>query len=301
MPCDTPFMVENKAYHIVYDPREKVPVPCNRCPFCIRTRVNQWIFRLEQEMRVSKTWRFVTLTYRPGELPITDEKCLPTLCRSDLRNFLRRLRRKSPDIKYYAVGEYGSLRKRPHYHLIIFNLPNFNNYAYPLIQTSKYLESIWKKGFVHTGDVTTRSMAYTLKYIDKDSKVPSFIGDDRIKEFSVMSKGIGANYLSEQTIKFHRSDLNNNYVVNRAGYLVPLPRYYRDKKCPDGKPLFDPYEWYMHTKQIQMNKEGDEVDAAAQKGLTVFDLYNTEQIHKRNAKQTYSKRFRRKENLIFNH
>ena len=64
-----------------------------------------------------------------------------------------------PVIKYYAVGEYGGQFKRPHYHLIMFN-----------VQIDAILNA-WQLGTVHIGYVSGSSVGYTLKYIRKRSYI----------------------------------------------------------------------------------------------------------------------------------
>jgi hypothetical protein len=86
------------------------------------------------------------------------------------------------------------------------------------------------RGNVHTGNITGGSIRYTLKYINKSSRLPLFQGDDRTREFSHMSKGIGKNYLTKAMIAWHRADLLNRYFVpNAGGVQTTMPRYYSQR------------------------------------------------------------------------
>lgn len=211
MVCDTPFSVQGAT-------GQEYQVPCGRCPNCKRNRVNAWVFRLREEERVSSSSYFVTLTYHTDCVPITDNGFM-SLKKSDFQDFMKRLRHLTDNkLKYYAVGEYGSTRWRPHYHMILFNLPDF-----------RLIEKAWKKGGVHVGSVTGGSMAYTLKYIDKEGRIPLHGRDDREKEFSLMSKGLGSSYLTPGKIQYHKNHLDKMYVVGEGGVKVPFPKYYRDK------------------------------------------------------------------------
>ena len=89
-------------------------VPCGKCIACLHNKRSDWQFRLRQEHKASKSSMFVTLTYRRKFLPEGG-----SLSKRDLQLFLKRLRKKDESVKirYYAVGEYGSQRKRAHYHL----------------------------------------------------------------------------------------------------------------------------------------------------------------------------------------
>lgn len=219
MACDSPY------YVLPYKgATEKVPVPCGRCPICKRNRVNQWAFRLQQEDKVSLSAHFVTLTYDSNHVPISDNGFL-TLRKKDLQDYWKRLRKLVPDatVKYFAVGEYGSKNKRPHYHAIVFN-----------VSDDKLFFDAWSLagvpfGDVHVGTVTSDSIAYTLKYIDKSNFRVQHRRDDRQPEFSLMSKGLGDSYLSDQIVRYHKANPGIMAVTKLSGHKVPIPRYYRNK------------------------------------------------------------------------
>ncbi|AXL15349.1 replication initiator protein [Microviridae sp.] len=216
MPCHSPIYVDNPTPWIG---ELKIPVPCGGCPVCQRNRITSWVFRLLQEEKRSIASNFVTLTYDDSNLPRTPNK-LRTLRRRDLTLFWKRLRKKqSSKIKYYAVGEYGSKTQRPHYHAIVFN-----------VEDTDFFADAWQLGHVDIGNVSDASIFYTASYINKSGlHIPEFRGDDRIREFSVMSRFLGSNYLSDPVIAYHRADPERNFVTLDGGCKVPLPKYYRDK------------------------------------------------------------------------
>lgn len=237
------------------DEARYVSVPCGKCPACRQRRASQWSFRLQQELKVSHSSLFLTLTYDPTYAPVTDNGFL-TLSKRDVQTFFKRLRNENcscayaasrkgfykrkqkksifskvkvgyqtpkctcPKIRYYAVGEYGTNTGRPHYHIILFNAQ--------LTACRK----AWYMGQIHQGTVTRNSIGYTLKYISKDAVHPDRYNsfDDRIPQFSLMSKGLGGSYLKPRQIEFHRADLYNRlYVRHSEGYKVSIPRYYKDR------------------------------------------------------------------------
>lgn len=212
MVCDTPFYVQPKAGV------EKVPVPCGRCPPCKLRRVNSWVFRLLEEDKVSSSAYFVTLTYDTTHVPISENGFM-TLSKRDFQLFMKRLRKLCDvPLKYYAVGEYGTNNHRPHYHAIIFNVPD-----------PEIFSVAWTAGQIFVGSVSGDSIAYTMKYIDKQKGKRLHARDDRAPEFPLMSKGLGASYLSDPVIKYHKADLTRLYVTREGGHKVALPRYYREK------------------------------------------------------------------------
>lgn len=215
--CDDPFYVSKSS-------GERVPVPCGRCPPCKRRRVDSWIFRLMQEEKVSGSAYFVTLTYDTRFVPISDNGRL-TLNKVDFQLYMKRLRKLCVgfSLKYFAVGEYGSTSARPHYHAIIFNVPDKE-----LFYKAWHIDNV-PRGTCFVGSVTGPSVAYTLKYISKEPIVrrgKSY--DDRLPEFCLMSKGLGASYITQDIVDYHSADLSRLFVTVPGGYRKALPRYYKD-------------------------------------------------------------------------
>jgi hypothetical protein len=226
MQCYAPITIRNDqmATNRPYD-RMRV-VRCGSCEACLKTNINGWSFRLLQEAKRSFNAHFITLTYNPRYVPVTDG--LPTLKKKDLQLFFKRLRKKLPSsikIKYFAVGEYGSKSYRPHYHAIVFNVPHSDYYA-----------DAWRLnddeiGNVHVGtDVINGAIPYTLKYMYKKGLVPAFEGDSRLPEFRIMSKKLGDNWLTPQMIKwFAQNPKDRQYVIHPSGNKMAMPRFYREK------------------------------------------------------------------------
>lgn len=194
-----------------------VSVPCGKCIPCLISKRIDWCLRLEEEHRVSKSAHFVTLTYDQRHMRTTQ-----SLCKRDLQLYLKRLRKKdeSTRIRYYAVGEYGSKSGRPHYHILLFN------------STEELIRSAWcdsngnSIGIVHVGKVSPASVAYCTKYIIQKDSWPSGVE----KPFATMSRayGIGAHYLSDAMVSWHRNS-DKNYVVRPGNVKGRLPRFYREK------------------------------------------------------------------------
>lgn len=192
-------------------------------------------FRLMQEEKISQSAHFITFTYDTNNLVLT-----PTgrrsLCSYHLQLFFKRLRKHHGShyhclqpIKYYAVGEYGSKTKRPHYHAIIFNAD------------IELIEKAWTVdgnliGDIYYGDVCEASIGYTLKYLSKKRSAGLYGDDDRQREFAVSSKGLGLSYLTPNMRFWHKADLyNRRYLTLKGGLKVAMPRYYYEK-------LYDGYE-----------------------------------------------------------
>lgn len=212
------------------DANEEYPVsvPCGKCIPCLVNKRADWSFRLEQEHKVSKSAHFVTLTYDPKHYPSDG-----SLDVRHLQLYLKRLRKLDTKkngksrIRYYAVGEYGSNSGRAHYHILLFN------------SCEDDIRSSWKDsrgnpiGIVHVGDVTAASVGYVTKYIVLTDHGDLWRSKENphglVKPFSVMSRayGIGAHYLTDEMVAWHRVD-DRNYSM-RYQSKVRLPRFYREK------------------------------------------------------------------------
>lgn len=213
-------------------------VPCGKCFQCLARRRNGWSFRLYHQMQVCESAYFMTLTYgeavddkgRPfGELPPTSFNGIYELRKKHLQDFLKRLRKHQKSkgydtsIKYYAVGEYGTKNLRPHYHLIIFNmLPSL------AVRSNMVAKEIWKKGKVDIASCNIPTINYVVGYVMQGKWEPIADDDDRTPHFSIMSKGLGSSFLTDE-MEDYLYDRMETSVMHPSGFRIPLPRYYKDK------------------------------------------------------------------------
>lgn len=210
-----------------------MPVPCGKCPHCLRRRLASWSHRLEMESLLWDKQLFVTLTYNNDNVPISNNSFL-TLDKRDPTLFFKRLRKMAGKIKYYLVGEYGTNNKRPHYHLILFGTSSLHE--------DDVLYAWQGRGDVYFGKVESGSIRYCVQYYDKGEWTPSHKRDDRVPEYSTMSEGIGKNFLTERMVKHLLADPSKGYIYDKEGRKIPIPAYYK-------KRLFD----YVGTDSLVAN------------------------------------------------
>lgn len=261
--CDNPYLAVRQGTllkdHTVA--MENIHVPCGKCYNCQLRRVQHWVFRLQQEEKRSISSMFLTLTYDTKHVNISPKGRM-TLNKEDFQLFMKRLRKlhplpkpphdytdeqkkefrkQLPSLKYYMCGEYGSKRHRPHYHVILFN-------AQP-----EHIYKAWTKGTIDIGQVTNDSIAYTCKYINKENKlIPQYKGDDRMKEFSLMSKNLGDNYLTPEVIEYFKKDITNQQIYYN-GVRQSMPRYYRKK-------LYTKAETKFYVKHVKALKHAQSIE-----------------------------------------
>lgn len=197
-------------------------VPCGKCPYCLSNKRQDWVFRLRLEHRHSDEAIFLTLTI--ADKYLSWRNGVAQLNKKDLQKFLKRIRQEQKkysekQVRYYAVGEYGTKTRRPHYHLLLFNLS-------PKVDIQKF----WYQGHIHTGSVNDASIAYCTKYVVQYK-------DQAQKQinppFAVMSKrpAIGSQYITTATKAWHKE--NQFFHVIDQGQKMNMPRYYRKKIFTD--------------------------------------------------------------------
>lgn len=217
------FGEKNKTYP---NARKVQKIACGQCMEC---RLNKARDKANQLMLEKKNWTedtcwFITLTYSDEWLPThtsvnkeTGEKIEGiSLSKKDAQNFIKKLRRHYEyhnqliGIRYFLCGEYGSQFGRPHYHLIVFNLPldqkqlvTYKDENGNRIWKHAELQKIWNKGFVSVGRVTWESCCYVARYITKKQYGKTaewyYSSQGKIPEFTLQSKKppLGQKFLEE--------------------------------------------------------------------------------------------------------
>lgn len=219
-------------------------VNCGRCIGCRLEYARQWSVRIMHEASAHEHNAFLTLTYRDADLTNGVSKktgnVRATLVPADLQKFWKRLRidlhRKGRNldvnpIRYFACGEYGDKRGRPHYHACVFGLYPEDAKLYSVkngnrIYSSESLDRIWTHGDVRIGDVTFESASYVARYMMKKhlGKDSDYYENEGIEpEFVRMSRrpGIGAAWFD----RFGAEVFPADRIIMR-GHKAPPPRYY---------------------------------------------------------------------------
>nr|QJB19186.1 MAG: replication initiator protein [Microvirus sp.] len=259
-----------------------IKLPCANCIGCRLDRSKQWAIRLMHEAQLHEESAFITLTYNTDNLPTSRTTWEPTvpytppserasqqeidkraqtktpahaesLSKRDAQLFMKRLRyeieqeTESTKVRYYLVGEYGDINKRPHYHAAIFGYGftvdrkaiNKSGSGETIYQ-SPLLEKAWTHGYSSVGDLTFKSAAYIARYVMK--KINGKKADEHYRredpttgevyyitpEFALMSRG-GKNgkggIAKEWYDQYGRDVYPHDYVVMNGTKHKP-PRYY---------------------------------------------------------------------------
>lgn len=255
----------------------KLELPCGKCEVCKKNKRKEMAVRLTNEIESSENSCFVTLTYKPEELPYVNVKTgevrrykdirdtvddilfrdeimqdwTPTLVKKDLQDYLKRQRKylsvslkKKEEyrdhvdkLRYFAVGEYGSKKSRPHWHLIIFGWnPSdkkvFCNRGQYNLYRSKQIEDNWQFGISTVGDCNSAVAKYCAQYVTKkEDRQLNYKSDFVQRELVLCSKmdgAIGASFCD----KYWKQILEQKGVtlLNRKtgqAYKYKIPAYYK--------------------------------------------------------------------------
>lgn len=228
-------------------------LPCRMCIGCRLKHSRDWAIRCVHEAALYSQNCFITLTYRPDDLPEGGG-----LVKDDLQRFLKRLRKNSGRrFRYYACGEYGDKTMRPHYHALLFGFdfpdkkPLHHNASGQTVFESPFLEQTWGHGLCSVGAMSFESAAYCARYVMKknkningpDSHHPKYLqwdpdtGEvirDLPVEFSTMSRGSGkddpdprfrAGLGRHWLEKFHKDVFPDDFIIHQ-GRKVGVPQAY---------------------------------------------------------------------------
>lgn len=224
--CQHPFVRDITQDHDDLGFPLKMVFPCGKCPICLSNDSKDWTLRLQMEQQNSINSKFITLTYNEHNIVLHGTTRI--LVKRDLQLFIKRLRQRIadkfpdfPKLRFFAVGEYGPTTARPHYHAILFNLPdNFNLH--------RLIEDCWNKGFITVSDITPGRISYVSSYSLFGFLFNSMADPEIPRPFRVMSRrpGIGSSWITPRRSEYY-SHRPEGIIFN--GFTYRYPRYFKDK------------------------------------------------------------------------
>lgn len=183
---------------------------------CRINKGRKWTARLEMEIsdplhqQPGLRTLFHTYTYSDENIPKSDQGH-DTLSKKAFQAFLKESQRVHGAFRYFAVGEYGAERGRPHYHMLVFGEPFAKHRA--------ILES-WTGGFWHYSHYRPEHAGYVCGYTTKKLTDPSQKNlRDREPEFRCSTRRpypIGHRFLDH---------LARQYEGGHAGLKAFLDQY----------------------------------------------------------------------------
>jgi len=203
-------------------------VACRKCWQCKSNKINDWVGRNIAEGETAKAAHSITLTYgRDMRMGGVDHERAAVLTYSDVQKYFKRLRKNGYPCRFFAVGEYGSLKGRAHWHCMVYwqdkvpahelsdRSPHLSEEEKEK-RTKRFNEPHWPHGFSVWEKPSPASIMYVCKYLQKD------MGADERQAYLAMSK---------------RPPLGNRYFYELAR------RYVVQGLSPQ-----NPFYWFGHVR-----------------------------------------------------
>lgn len=232
----------------IYGIDDVMQFPCRKCFYCQQDRAREWTNRCFFEAQQHDLSCVLTMTYEVSPRSLSKEH---------IQKFLKRLRKAIEPVKilYLVAGEYGSLTKRPHYHMIIFGWcpdrddcevwTRKNGHVY---YRCLWLEDVWTYGLI-TIDLkaTPEACAYTVGYTL--GKLFQQYPKKVLPPFQLMSRrpAIGLKWLQENMQQVYDYD-----AVYVQGQKKRPPKYF-DRKYKEVCDPFD-YECLVEKRMENVNR-----------------------------------------------
>lgn len=142
-----------------------IHIRCGMCIGCKADHARDWSIRCYHEAQSHNRNCFLTLTYDQAHLPPHG-----SLQKTDLQRFWRYLRKRGIYFRYFACGEYGEKKGRPHYHAVMFGyrpeektLRRLSKKGHPQY-VSKIFSECWIHGEVTWSEFDPSAASYVASY-----------------------------------------------------------------------------------------------------------------------------------------
>jgi hypothetical protein len=130
------------------------------------------------------------------------------------------------------------------------------------------MDKIWNKGIVtlEYPNNEAKTTNYVTGYITKstferrdhiDINTGLITTDDRLAEFSLMSKKMGLSYLTDKMIKYFK-DRKIFVIQGPGGELISMPRYYKQKIFTPTE-LSEMYQEYINLQDENIEQEINDI------------------------------------------
>lgn len=210
-------------------------VPCGQCMPCRinnqRKKAARIMFEnIHHYMEYRIPGMFVTLTYNDKHVPKTIEG-VQTLRRKAFLKWINNAQRSTEyGVRYFAVGEYGDISRRPHYHMALFcrSIEDVTRFVKPWAKTY---------GFVQVTPINPQRAGYLASYTTKKcTRIDDLrLEDGQEPEFSTSSKrpGLGHDFAVRVAYQYKRAPYDKHLenagdVAREArieGRSYPFDRY----------------------------------------------------------------------------
>lgn len=242
--CTSPLLIKNNRSDFNSN-RHKVllAVPCGKCDECRIHLVNQMATRLSFETyanykRKGKTL-FLTFTYNNYCIPtaIYNGETFQCFNHEDVLALLRRLhkyyRKRGIKFKHFACSEYGSVTKRPHYHILFWLPPEIDDKQFARMARHYWTGFDVNRGFMFPSHRDCET--YNKHLIRSFSGVSTYASKYACKDLAFYKLPIIQTIMGDKELRQkYKNCLPRNYVSANVGISI-LPNL-----KPDTEELINP-------------------------------------------------------------
>lgn len=216
---------------------EELQLPCGTCFLCREEQARQQAVRIIHEAQMHERSAFLNLTYEDRHLPANN-----SLNYDHLVDFWKRVRKhlwkkQRIRLRYYAVGEYGDISMRPHYHAALFG-HDFTDDQIEVrpgpnrLWTSPLLRQLWGWGNVAVGTLNFQTARYTASYMmkklrakQKYVRIDEDTGEliELAQPRAFMSRNLGKSWWE----KYHHQVIAHDHVIINGRRQKPPKAYDR--------------------------------------------------------------------------
>lgn len=208
-----------------------VELPCRKCTQCRAYRVSNWVGKCLAESKTARSVDYVTLSYCERDSRHAGKIADPVpvgysreLHYEDVQKYIKRIRKAGYKVRYVVAGEYGDLKGRAHWHILLFwqgPRPERVIDDYSLKGQNAIYGNMWRDQFWHHGHVNYQpfhegAARYVCKYLLKwdSDKDPN-----RKTKFRFSSRpGIGFTWLVDVWCEQH---LTQQLAPQSSVYTMP--------------------------------------------------------------------------------
>ena len=193
-------------------------VACRKCWQCAGRKVDDWVGRNIAEGKTAKAAHVVTLTYgEDRSVGGVDHIRAAVLTYSDVQKYLKYLRVDGYPVRYFVVGEYGSMKGRAHWHIILYWQKRVPEHKL----RENFMEKHWPHGWSYWDNANAESVRYACKYLQKD------VGDDARQGFGPMPSKkppLGARYFRQLAARYIEAGVAPQNLLYSFSDVRRLPR-----------------------------------------------------------------------------
>lgn len=203
-------------------------IPCGGCIACRADKQKLWTERIRTESQ-GKRCTFLTLTYDEKHVPYGADGITQTLKKKQLTNWLDNIKHQLKNIKlpagntakfkYLAVGEYGGIFQRPHYHILIIGL-DFH-------EMDRKFQELWKNGITKALPITDGRINYVTKYMMKSQN--GALAEEQYdkkgieRPFLLAAQKLGTEYMLK-----HKDEINKTGYIKSGTRKIQIPSYFKN-------------------------------------------------------------------------